>query len=122
MNRASSLWALPVGVLSVAAQIIIFYARFGRWNTDASLTDYGLMFLAGSFGGAILVFFLNRQTSTAQRQVVFIAFLLASPIALLLMVLGGLVGWIGVLVYPQIAWAVFMWIGAWAGKLLARSS
>jgi hypothetical protein len=43
-------------------------------------------------------------------------FLLASPIALLAMLGGGLLGPIGVLVFPQIPWALFTWIGSLAGR------
>lgn len=120
MNKVSWIWAILVGLLSVAAQVIIFYARFERWNTDASITDYVLMFLAGALGGGMLVFFLNRQSTVARRWVVLIAFLLASPVALLMMILGGLLGWIGVLIYPQIPWALAAWMGSWAGKMVAR--
>jgi hypothetical protein len=116
----SWLWAFLVGLLSVGTQVSIFYIRFGRWNTDTSLTDYLLLFLAGALGGGILVFFLNRQTSTVQRRAVLIAFLLASPVALLMMIMGGLLGWIGVLIYPQIPWALFTWIGSLVGKLVAK--
>jgi len=120
MKRVSWSWALVVGLLSVAAQVMIFYLRFGRWNTDTSVTDYVLLFLAGALGGCILVFFLNRQTSTEQRRAMLIAFILASPVALLMMIMGGLLGWIGVLIYPQIPWALFAGVGSWVGKLFAR--
>ena len=117
----SWLWALLVGLLSVGTQVMIFYVRFGRWNIAASLTDYVLLFLAGALGGGILVFFLNCQGTAAQRRAVLIAFLLASPAALLMMIMGGLLGWIGVLIYPQIAWALFTWFGSLVGRLVARA-
>jgi hypothetical protein len=107
---------LLVGSLSVAAQITRFYVRFGRLNTDATFTEYLLFFLSGALGGAILVFFLNRQASIRRRWVVLIAFLLASPIALVMMLGGGMLGWIGLLILPQIPWALFTWIGSLVGK------
>jgi hypothetical protein len=105
-----------VGLLSVAAQIILFYARFGRWNMDAAYTDFLLFFLAGAIGGWILSFFLNRQTSSSKRRMVGIAFLLASPIALLLVLAGGILGPLGVLILPQIPWATFTGVGTWLGR------
>ena len=60
MKKVPLYWTLIVGLLSVAAQIVTFYVRFGRWNTDATLTEYLLFFLAGALGGWILIFFLNR--------------------------------------------------------------
>ena len=116
-------WQLVIGVglLSVAAQILLFYARFGRWNTDSAPTDYLLFFLAGGLGGWILTLFLNRQTSITARRAVWIAFLLASPLALLMMIAGGILGPLGVLILPQIPWTIFTWVGSWLGSLSARS-
>jgi hypothetical protein len=120
MKNVSLLWALAVGLLSVAAQLLTFYIRFRRWNTDSTFTDNLLFFLAGALGGCILTYFLNRQSSVARRRAVLIAFLLASPVALLMMVLGGLIGWIGVIIYPQIPWALAVWLGSSVGKLVSN--
>lgn len=118
MTKAiSKYWSVLVGIIAVAAQVLTFYARFGRWNTDTSITDYLLFFFAGLLGGLILIYFLNRQTSNAKRWAVLIAFLLASPIAMIMMVGGGLLGPVGVLIFPQIPWALFAWIGSLVGKL-----
>jgi hypothetical protein len=116
MKTTSWIWPLAVGLLSVAAQILTFYVRFGRWNTDSTFTDYLLFFLAGAIGGGILTYFLNRQSTPKQRRAVLIAFLLASPLALILMLAGGLLGWIGILLFPQIPWALFTWIGSLVGR------
>jgi hypothetical protein len=48
--------------------------------------------------------------------VVLIAFLLVSPVAMLFMLGGGLLGWNGILLFPQIPWALFTWIGSLVGK------
>ena len=118
------LWlrVFAVGLLSIAAQIIIFYARFGGWNADSVFTDYLLFFLSGALGGWILSFFLNRQPSSANRRAAWIAFLLASPIALLMMLAGGILGPLGVLIFHQIPWTIFTWVGSWVGKRAARGS
>jgi hypothetical protein len=121
VKRIAFQWALLVGLLTVAAQVLTFYVRFGRWNTDAFIVDYLLIFLAGALGGFILVYFLNRQSSLDARFIVVIAFLLASPIALFMMIGGGLLGILGILILPQIPWALFTWIGAFVGKRLSRS-
>jgi hypothetical protein len=121
VKRIPFQWALLVGLLTVAAQMLTFYVRFGRWNTDAFIVDYLLIFLAGALGGLILIYFLNRQSSLDARFIVVIAFLLASPIALFLMIGGGLLGILGILILPQIPWALFTWIGSFVGQRLSRS-
>jgi hypothetical protein len=121
MKKVSLFWAFVVGLLVVAAQVITFYIRFGRWNTNAFIVDYLLIFLAGTLGGLILIYFLNRQPSSDARFIVTIAFLLASPLALIMMLTGGLIGIVGILIFPQIPWALFTWIGSLVGKRISRT-
>ena len=121
MKKVSLYWVLLVGLLSVAAQGLNYYLRFGRWNTSATAIEFLLFFLSGALGGGVLIYFLNRQASAMRRWVVLIAFLLASPIALFMMLGGGLLGPPGVLIFPQIPWALLAWIGSWAGKFISRS-
>jgi hypothetical protein len=72
--------------------------------------------VAGALGGLILIDFLNREESPRARRIVLIAFLLASPFALILMLAGGLFGPLGVLIAPQIVWALFTWLGAYVSQ------
>ncbi|MBT3321486.1 MAG: hypothetical protein HN392_04290 [Anaerolineae bacterium] len=120
MKKTQTYWALLVGFLSVVVQIAIFYLRFGKWNVSSSMLDYVLFFLAGILGGLILIYFLNRQNSKTAWLVTLLAFLLASPISIIMMVGGGLLGPIGVLVFPQIPWALFTWLGGLAGNFFAK--
>ena len=121
LKKTSLFWILLVGLLSVAAQVFTYYYRFGALNTDASTIEYLLFFLSGALGGLILIYFLNIQTSMTRRWVVLIAFLLASRIALITMIAGGLLGPIGVLLFPQIPWALFTWIGSLVAKFISRA-
>ena len=114
-------WALLVGLLTMVAQLITYYLRFERLNTQASLTEYLLLFLAGSLGGLILIFFLNRQPTTRGRWVVVIMFLLITPLSLFLMLGGALFGVLGLLLLPQIPWALFSWLGSLLGRLVSRT-
>jgi hypothetical protein len=106
LKKISNYWSLLAGLLTVAVQIITFYLRFGRMNTDATFVDYLLFFVAGTLGGLILIYFLNKQTSAAKRWVVLVAFLLATPLAMIFLLGGGLLRWIGVILFPQIPWAL----------------
>lgn len=120
MKKTQIFGALLVGLISVVAQIAVYYVRFGEMNAYSTVLDYILFFVAGTLGGLILIFFLNRQNSKTAWSATLIAFLLASPIALGLMVGGGLLGSIGVLVYPQIPWTLFAWLGGLVGNFLAK--
>lgn len=120
MKRISIYWAPVVGLLAVAAQVITFYVRFGRWNADSSVVDYALFFIAGWLGGWILIYFINRQASAAGRWSVLIGFLLATPISLFMMVAGGMLGPVGVVLFPLIPWALFCWLGSLTGRFFPR--
>jgi hypothetical protein len=120
MKMFSVYWSLLVGLLSITAQVITYFVRFGRWNTESPFEDYLFFFLAGTLGGWILIFFLNRQPSAATRRIVLFAFLLASPIALTVMIGGGLFGWPGVFFLPQIPWALSTLFASWIGGFVSR--
>ena len=121
MKTVSVLWSLLVGLLSIIVEVLAFYVRFGDWNMQSPFIDYFFFFLTGTMGGWILVFFLNRQTTVRARWIVLSAFLLACPIALTLMVLGGLFGWPGVFFLPQIPWGLLTWAGSLTGKYVLKS-
>jgi hypothetical protein len=122
MKKVPLYWALIVGLFAIAAQVVWFFFRFGRWNIDASLTEYLLFLLAGTIGGVILIYFLNRQASIVQRWIVLVAFLLAFPVAVFVMLLGGLFGPLGIILFPQIPLALLTWIGSLLGKIVSRES
>ena len=120
MKTLSVFWAFLVGLVSVVWQVFTYYVRFGKFNPYAAWTDYLWFFIAGSLGGLILIFFLNRQITGRAWWSVMVAFLMATPVAMIFMVGGGLLGFIGTLVFPQIPWLLFTWIGSLVGKFLSR--
>lgn len=120
MKKNQIFGALLVGLFSVLAQIAVFFVRFGKWNTSSTALDYILFFVAGTLGGLILIYFLNRQNSKTAWTTTLLAFLLASPLALFMMISGGLLGSIGVLVFPQIPWSLFTWLGGLVGNHLEK--
>lgn len=120
MKPIPAYWALLAGLLTIAAQVLIYYVRFGSLNTVSPFIDYLFIFLAGSLGGSILVFFLNRHESTRARWIVMVAFLLAAPIALIMILGGGQLGPLGVLIFPQFPWAIFMGLGSLVGRFVSK--
>ena len=120
MKKLSLYWALLLGLLSCVVQAVTFYLRFEMWNGSSSAVDYLLFFVAGTLGGLILIYFLNRQASKTAWWVELIVFLLATPVALMFMIGGGLLGPLGVLIFPQIPWALFAWLGGLIAKFVTR--
>ena len=119
-KKLSIYWSGLVGLLVVALQLIIFYARFGRWNTDAPLIDYLWLFIGGWLGGWLLITTLNKQNEKAAWWSVLAAFLVATPISLAFSIAGGMLGPVGVVVFPLIPWALGLWIGTLIGRFFTR--
>ena len=113
-------WALGAGILSIAAQMITYYLRFGVWNIESPVSDFIFFFLTGTLGGLILIFFLNGQETRKGRWIVLAAFLLISPLSILVMLGGGVFGPLGLLIWPQIPWALFTWLGSLLGSYVSR--
>lgn len=120
MKKVSRIWALSVGLVSVLWQVFSYYFRFGQFNPYAAMLDYLWFFLSGSLGGLILVFFLNRQSTSKARWWVLIAFVLAIPVAMIFMMGGGLFGFIGILLFPQFPWLLITWLGSLMGRFFSR--
>lgn len=115
-------WAALIGLLMPILQFVIFYIRFGNTNPDSSLLDYVLFFVAGIIGGLILIALLQRSKTKAARWLVLIAFILATPIALTGMIVGGLAGPIGVLFMSAMLWTIITGLGFLAGRFISRNA
>ena len=114
--------AVLIGLLMPVLQIIIFYIRFQRVNQDSSLLDYILFFLAGTVGGLILIGLMRRSQSQAAKWMVVTAFILATPIALTGMIVGGLAGPIGVIFMSAMLWTIITGMGFFVGRFLSRNT
>ena len=119
MKKTSFYWSLLVGAAVIFWQVGLFYIRFGTMNAESGIMDYVMFFLAGVIGGLILIYFLQQQTSTKGWWAVTIAFLLAFPVAMVFLLGGGLFGYLGVVLLPQIPWAIATWVGSLIGKRLS---
>ncbi|MBC7876407.1 MAG: hypothetical protein H7Y59_04480 [Anaerolineales bacterium] len=115
-------WAALIGLLMPILQFVIFYIRFGNTNPDSSLLDYVLFFVAGTIGGLILIALLQRSKTKAARWLVLIAFILATPIALTGMIVGGLAGPIGVLFMSAMLWTIITSLGFLVGRFISRNA
>ena len=122
MNKKSFYWALGVGTFSILWQVFTFYFRFGQFNPYALWQDYLIFFLAGALGGLVLSLFLNRAKANNAWWAVLIVFILATPIAMTLMVAGGLYGLAGILLAPLLPWTLITWIGSLVGKWITKGS
>jgi hypothetical protein len=121
MKKISPYWALLMGFLSLGFQIANFYYRLGRLPNDTTPIEYLFFFLAGVIGGWLLVFFLDRSTTSARWWLMLIAFLLATPVAWFMMLGGTLLGPLGILIFPQIPWLVAVGLVSLIGRLVSKS-
>lgn len=113
-------WAVPIGLMYPVIQVLIFIVRFGGFNTDVAPLDYVLFFAAGLIGALLLILFLRRSKSKAGRWIILTAYILAAPLAVAGMVVGGLLGPVGVVLFSLMPWLLFMWLGYLAGAFLPK--
>jgi hypothetical protein len=120
-KRKLAYWSAgAIGLFFPVFQVAIYYLRFGRLNPYAPLTDYALFFLAGTAGGLILIALLRRSRTKAAKWNVVIAFLLATPFAIFGMLGGGLLGPVGIVLFPALIWGIVTGIGYWIGKFISK--
>src|SRR5688500_8355185 len=119
-KKPSFLWALAVGLLFPVLQVVIFFMRFGRFDSEAPLTDYLLFFLGGALIGAGLIYFLRRSETRGTVRAVIIAFIISVPLALFGMVVGGLMGVVGVLLFGVSPSVFITGAGYFIGRALSK--
>lgn len=120
-RESSYWWAVLIGLFFPVLQGTIYYLRFGVLNPYASPLDYTLFFLAGGLGGSIFIALLRRSRTNTAKWIVILAFVLASPLATIGMLVGGLLGFFGVVLLPAAIWAILTGIGFWIGRFFSRT-
>lgn len=116
----SFLWAIPLGFLYPVLQVLIFYLRFGRLNQDSAFTDYASFFLSGALGAVLFIYFLRRSEEKPIRSLVMSGYAISLPLALFAMILGGLFGIIGVVIFGALPSLILVPIGYFGGKLMVK--
>jgi hypothetical protein len=120
-RKLSYWWAALIGLFFPILQDLLYYIRFRILNPYAGPQDYVLFFLGGALGGTILIALLRRSPTKAAKWSVLLAFLLATPLATLGMLGGGLFGLFGIVLLPAAIWAIITGIGYGIGRLLSRT-
>jgi hypothetical protein len=119
-KKVSFLWALAVGLLFIVLNLVLFLLRFGVSNTEASLIDYVMIFLAGALIGTVLVYFLRRSVNKTVYNSTLIAFVISLPFALFGMMFGGVVGGIGIFLLGVSPSVFITGIGYYLSSALAK--
>lgn len=119
-KKMSFWWSVPIGLVFPALQIAISFLRFNELDPYTPLLDYLWFYLAGVAGVLWLIFLFHRSKTGVQKWVVFLAFLLATPISTLAMANASGFGPIGILLFPFIIWALFSGFGFVVGWYFSR--
>jgi hypothetical protein len=119
-KKPSYLWALVVGLAFPVLQVLLFLFRFGNLDMSTNVMDYIVFFIGGLFIGLALVYFLGRSKSKSARRGTWIGFFIGLPFAAFGMMLGGLVGPLGSILF-SISPGIFLTaIGYFIGHMFAR--
>jgi hypothetical protein len=117
MNKNLSYkWAFAVALFFPVLQIVIFYFRFQRMNAEASFTDYLAFFISGLLIGLALIYLLRRSETTSASRCTIIGFIIGIPLALVGMMVGGLTGAFGAVLFSISPSIFVMLIGYVIGR------
>lgn len=98
-NKLSYKWAFAVAIFFPLLQVLIFYLRFQTLNPEASFAEYLAFFISGLLIGLAFIYLLRRSDSVTARRGTVIGFLVGIPIALFGMIVGGLTGAFGAVLF-----------------------
>jgi len=105
MKKYKCSHALVLAVLFYLVQHVIFFTRFGSINTQFNILD-AVMVLAGFLVFRIAFCFLNRLETKSQRMWLWVAIVIMLPVAFMGALMGGLLGWIGIILYATIPFTI----------------
>ncbi len=107
--------ALALGLLGPLFYLITFGARFGRLETQ-QITESLYTYLPVALGSLALVWLLNKAASQKARRLVWLGYLLALPVGMFGSTVGGMLGFLGVVLFG----AIPLLVGAGLGYALGR--
>lgn len=119
MNRYLSYpWAFVCGFYYYIIFQLVYFARFGALNTTWSFADVFLP-VVGVVSLLMFIFFAKRIGR--RRELFFIPFLIALPFSVLGALGGGLLGFLGVLIFGILPFFIILPLGFWLVKKFARA-
>ena len=102
---------LLLGLYFYPLQQPIFLLRFGRLNDSSGLLDIGGPTIVGICSVAMLKYFLGKARTRIQKKIILACFFAAVPFALIGSMAGGLLGFIGIIIYGLMPFALFLGAG-----------
>jgi hypothetical protein len=121
--RNKTLWLILLTLLWPLIHLGVFFARFGRMPTTEG-SWLGAEFLPmGLVGGYALLALVERAKSSTQKWAAGTGYLLASPVAFVLSLSGGLIihPVVGATILGGGALALGVWLGSWVGGKIGKA-
>lgn len=119
-KKPSFWWSFAVGGLFVILQVLLFFLRFNSLNPDAAGVDYLYFFIGGTLVGLGLVYFLRRSETKGAYRGTLIGFIVGIPFALFGMLIGGLVGPVGSILFSMSPGIFVTGLGYFLGRTFSK--
>ena len=100
------------GLIFLVIQTGTFYFRFNTLPADSSFVGYGSFFIIGLVAGLFVVYMIRKEKSMISLNV---GAVIALPVALILSIVGGLLGIVGVLLGGIVPFLVIIYIASFFG-------
>lgn len=115
-KKPSFLWALAIGAAFPILQVLVFLIRFNDLASGASFADYIFFFVGGLLIGLALIAALRRCETQGTYRATLIGFGLGLPFAVFGMVVGGMLGPVGVVMFSVSPGVFFILVGYLIGQ------
>jgi len=106
-------WAILFGLYMYIAFQVMYLIRFGSLNMEVQFIDLSIL-VVGILSVMIYVYFARKLTT--KRRLLFVAFLIAVPFGYIGALGGGLLGFIGTIVFGIVPFAILIPLGYWIAK------
>ena len=121
-KKPTFLWALAVGAFFVVLQVLIYLLRFNSFNPNAPISDYLLFFIGGALIGLGLIYFLRRSENANVYRATLIGFVIGIPFVMFGMMIGGLIGPLGVILFSMSPGIFTTALGYFLGRTFSKKT
>lgn len=109
-----------IGLVFPILQALIYLLRFGNLNGGAPVTDYIFFFVSGALIGLALIAALRRCETARAYRAILIGFVVGIPFALFGMIVGGLIGPLGGVLFSASPGIFFVVVGYLVGRVFFK--
>lgn len=114
-----AVWLIGFAIAFPLLQLLFYFIRFG--TMEAHIIGESLLFVPIGFLGGIYFFYLYDQASVMlHRRMIFAGLIASLPSSVVGGIAGGLLGFLGIIIFGTLPIVIGVFLGNWLGGILAN--